>query len=71
MYVEGLNEHITISSDQIREMVAQIADQESLFVDFWLRIAFIIVHPHAQLVKTLTECITYRGKNKMNDYLTE
>jgi len=40
-------------------------------VDFWLRVAFIIVHPHAQLVRTLVESITFRSKNRMNDYLSE
>lgn len=71
MYVEGFNEHISISSDQLREMVAQLADQDPALSEYWLRIAFVIAHPQPQLVKTLNECISLRSKSRMNDYLNE
>lgn len=69
-YVYGLQNHATITRDQLVEIVVQLNNLEDTFVDFWIRIAFVQAHPDQSLIKFLSENISMiRDKTKMSDYL--
>lgn len=69
-YVYGLQSHAALSREQLGEFVTQLSTHEDTFIDFWLKIAFLLAG--SEQGRFLSESVArLRDRTKFGDYVTE